>query len=84
MVGGTCVSMYMLKVLKCWYVSCRIGGWPDYLNLLQSLMCETVIVFGEVLSLLGELLEVYVIYVISFLDVGIGMPVGLGIISRTT
>ena len=78
MVGGTCVSMYMLKVLKCWNVSCRIGGRPDYLNLLQSLMCETVVVFGEVLSLLGELLEVYVIYVISFLDVGIGMPIGLG------
>ena len=84
MVGGTCVSMYMLKVLKCWNVSCRIGGWPDYLNLFQSLMCETVVVFGEVLSLLGELLYVYVIYVISFLDVGIGMPILWGVIGRTT
>ena len=84
MVGGTCVSMYMLKVLKCWNVSCRIGDGPDYLNLFQSLMCETVIVFGEVLSLLGELLEVYVIYVISFLDVGIGMPILWGVIGHTT
>ena len=84
MVGGTCVNGNILKVLGRWNVSCRIGGWPDYLNLLQSLMCETVIVFGEVLSLLGELLEVYVIYVISFLDVGIGMPILWGVIGHTT